>query len=181
MESGIESYDGESMRTVHKVSTPAAGYFEVYDSGSSPVTGLVNGDFTKLLAKNGTNDGTTVTVAEVGTGRYYVTFTPATTGLWHLLIRHATYNTRGWQETFDVTTGGVLSTSDISNDLLDLASAIDGQTPRATLKLMAAALCGKVSGMGSGSPVFRNMSDTADRIIATTNSDGNRTAVSLLP
>ena len=169
------------MRTVQKVSVAAGAYFEVYDSSNVAITGLVNGDFTKLLAKDGANDGTTVTVAEIGSGRYYATFTPGSVGVWHLLIRNATYNTRGWQETFQVTAGGVLTTTDISGDLLDLAAAIDGKTPRETLKLMAAVLVGKVSGMGTGSPVFRDMADSANRVTATCDEDGNRSAVTLNP
>ena len=43
------------------------------------------------------------------------------------------------------------------------------------LRIIAAASAGKVSG-GPGSPVFRNLQDTADVITGTADSSGNRTA-----
>lgn len=48
-------------------------------------------------------------------------------------------------------------------------------------RLIAAALAGKVSGAASNAPVFRDLSDTKDRIIATTDASGNRTAITLDP
>lgn len=51
-----------------------------------------------------------------------------------------------------------------------------GYTFKQTLRLMAAALAGKVSG-GPTSPVFRNLADSAARITATVDGSGNRTAV----
>lgn len=214
------------MRSVHKISTIARAYFEVYDTLNAPVTGLINADFTKLLALDGVDNATAVTVTEIGSGRYFASFTPGSTGSWHLLIRQATYNLRGWHETFDVTTDGILTIADIQTGLataaavaaiqsdtdniqtrlptalvsgkmdstlssserdaiaaalLDLASTVDGNTLRNTLKYMAAALAGKVSGMETGSPIFRSINDTADRISATCDIDGNRTAVTLTP
>lgn len=65
--------------------------------------------------------------------------------------------------------------------LLALADGVeDGYTVKQSLRLMAAVLCGKVSG-GPGSPVFRNMPDTAARVAATADSGGNRTSVTLTP
>lgn len=46
------------------------------------------------------------------------------------------------------------------------------------LRLMAAVLLGKVSGH-PGSPDFRDVNDTKNRVSATTDADGNRTAVTL--
>ena len=61
--------------------------------------------------------------------------------------------------------------------LLDKADGVEtGYTPKQALRLMAAVLCGKVSG-GPGSPVFRNLADSANRVSATADSSGNRTAV----
>lgn len=47
-------------------------------------TGLVDGDFTKSLYKDGTSSSDTVTVTEVGSGFYKVSFTPSTYGLFNL-------------------------------------------------------------------------------------------------
>jgi hypothetical protein len=167
--------------SVQKVGTLVYAYLEVWDSANAPVTGLVDGDFTKRLAVDAVNSAVVVTVAEIGNGRYSATFTPPVNGNWYLSIQNATYNPRGWDETYQVTTDGVVDLSQIANAVWDLAAAIDGYTPRQTLREMGAALCGKVSGMGAGLPVFRSMNDTADRIAATCDSDGNRTAVVLTP
>lgn len=78
------------------------------------------------------------------------------------------------------------ATSDIptanqnADALLDRSAGIEtGYTPRQTIRLMAAVLLGKSSGH-PGSPVYRNMPDTADRVTATVSS-GNRSAVTLNP
>ena len=78
------------------------GSFTVYDVAHSPVTGLVNANFTKLLALDGVDNATAVTVTEIGNGRYTYTFA-ATAGYWFVLIRHATYAPRGFQDEYDVT------------------------------------------------------------------------------
>lgn len=44
-------------------------------------------------------------------------------------------------------------------------------------KLFLAALVGKVSGAGTPTIVFRDVNDTKDRIVASVDADGNRTAV----
>lgn len=64
--------------------------------------------------------------------------------------------------------------------LLDTANGVETSvTPRQSLKLMLAALVGKVTGMDTGSPVFRNVGDTKNRISATVDANGNRTAVTI--
>lgn len=57
---------------------------------------------------------------------------------------------------------------------------VDGtRTLRELTRGFAAALLGKVSGMDSNAPVFRDIADSKDVIAATTDSDGNRTAITL--
>jgi hypothetical protein len=65
--------------------------------------------------------------------------------------------------------------------LLDLVNAIEtGITPRAALRLILAAQAGKVSGAGTGTETFRNAAaDSKDRIVATVDGSGNRTALTL--
>lgn len=75
---------------------------DVFDSSGAAVTGLTDGAFTKLLSRNGVTSAVTVTVAEVGSGRYSVAFTPNATGQWTVTVRHATYAPRGWKGTVDV-------------------------------------------------------------------------------
>ena len=62
--------------------------------------------------------------------------------------------------------------------LLDSADGVEtGLTPRGALRLIAAALAGKVSGAGGSTVTIRNVGDTKNRIQATVDSDGNRSAV----
>lgn len=71
--------------------------------------------------------------------------------------------------------------TDAVNEIRDavINAAVDGTTTLAeSLRLSNAALGGKASGLSTGSPVYRDLADTKDRITATTDADGNRTAVS---
>jgi hypothetical protein len=45
------------------------------------------------------------------------------------------------------------------------------------MRLHNSALGGKASGLGTTTAVYRDLADTKDRITATVDSDGNRTAV----
>lgn len=64
--------------------------------------------------------------------------------------------------------------------LLDLADGIEtNRTLRQGLRLILAALVGKLSGAASGPVLFRDSNDTKDRISITGDADGNRTAVTL--
>jgi hypothetical protein len=77
-------------------------------------------------------------------------------------------------------TGDIPTAAENADALLDRANGIEtGYTPRQALRIMSAVLGGKSSGH-PGNPVYRNLSDTADRVTATVSS-GNRTAVTLSP
>lgn len=66
----------------------------------------------------------------------------------------------------------------IANGVLD--ELVTGTTSlRQLLKLFAAALAGKSSGGGTTTLTFRNIADDTDVIIATVDSSGNRTAMTL--
>lgn len=55
---------------------------------------------------------------------------------------------------------------------------VEGSTTfRQMMRLVASALFGKASGLGTTSAVFRDLADSKDRITATVDADGNRTAV----
>lgn len=68
-------------------------------------------------------------------------------------------------------------------ELWDLADAIEtGFTPRQTMRLLLAALAGKVSGANGVNPatvVFRSAIDAKDRITADVDGQGNRTNVTV--
>lgn len=55
----------------------------------------------------------------------------------------------------------------------------DGKTFAQTMLLMASALLGKASGMATTTAVFRAVDDSKDRITATVDANGNRSAVTL--
>jgi len=59
--------------------------FPAFDiDGITPLTGLVDGDFSKLLIVDDSVSAQTATVTEVGsTGRYVISFTPNANGLWY--------------------------------------------------------------------------------------------------
>lgn len=67
----------------------------------------------------------------------------------------------------------------------DVAAAIAsyaieaGWTTETLLRVFAAVLAGKVSGAGTGTETFRGINDDKDRVVATTDSSGNRTAITL--
>ncbi len=65
--------------------------------------------------------------------------------------------------------------------LLDLANGIEtGLTPRQALRLLAAACAGKLSGAATTTIVIRNaVADGKDRITATVDADGNRSAITV--
>lgn len=165
-------------RSVQKAGDLVRTELIVFDSNDNRVTGLVNGDFVKTLVLNGVTDFTPVTVSEIDAlnrpGEYEVTWTPPAPpvgiGEWFLYVYNNTYNPRGWQEDFDVTVTG----PDWGQRI------IDGLTVAQGFALIAAANQGKVS-TAPFNPVIRSQDDTADRITAVCDANGNRTAVVLNP
>jgi hypothetical protein len=68
--------------------------------------------------------------------------------------------------------------AEIADAVLD--EAVDGSTTlRESTRLHNAALGGKASGLGTTTATFRNPADSKDRIVATVDSSGNRSAVTL--
>lgn len=67
-------------------------------SGGSPVTGLVDGSFTKRLYLNGASDAQTVTITELASGDYRARFTPDAAGHWHLVVRYTAGSTEYEQD-----------------------------------------------------------------------------------
>ena len=69
--------------------------------------------------------------------------------------------------------------NEIADALLDRANAIEtGLTLRQALRLIAAADAAKLSGAATATVVIRNaVADSKDRITATVDADGNRSAI----
>lgn len=90
----------ESSLSTVTVGQPVLGVFVVYNYLHQPVTGLTQGSFTALLSTEGAASSEPITITEMSYGRYLYSFTPTTVGQWYILIKHATYNPRGWDDEF---------------------------------------------------------------------------------
>lgn len=73
--------------------------------------------------------------------------------------------------------GGGATPAQIVDELM--GRALDGLTFAEIQRIQVAALAGKVTGMDTGTPVFRGVADTKDRIIASVDAAGNRLSVTL--
>ena len=84
--------------------------------------------------------------------------------------------------TYDAATGTEFATLNNLADSDVLGYTLEtGYTVAQALKLVGSALAGKVSGGGTTTIVFRDLADGANRITATVDSDGNRSAMTLNP
>lgn len=71
-------------------------------------------------------------------------------------------------------------TTTAMNALLDLSNGVEtGFTLRQALRLMLSALCGQLSGAATTTVTIRDVNNTTNRIVATVDSNGNRSAVTL--
>lgn len=77
----------------------------------------------------------------------------------------------------DIGAAADLTAAAIADEILDQQMVETGLTVRETLRLCAAALAGKVSISGSTVTIRNAVADDTDRIVATTTTDGERTAV----
>jgi hypothetical protein len=82
----------------------------------------------------------------------------------------------------NIRAGAIIKVNELSQD--DVTGAVleaivePGLTLRQALRLVAAATAGKISGGGTSTVTIRNaVADGADRIVATVDSAGNRTAI----
>lgn len=70
-----------------------------------------------------------------------------------------------------------LSPEGLAASLLDNEDIETGYSLRESLRLILSSLAGKLSGAGSTTISIRDINDTVDRIVATVDSNGNRSAV----
>src|SRR5262245_33703225 len=59
------------------------------------------------------------------------------------------------------------------------AGTIDGRTLQSVLEILVAVAAGKINGAGSTTVNIRNLGDTLNRVVATVDVDGNRSAITL--
>jgi hypothetical protein len=80
--------------------------------------------------------------------------------------------------TTDVVNAVASEIADVPDDVW--AFVVDGATTAAeSMRLQNSALAGKASGMGTTTATFRDLADSKDRIVATVDANGNRTALIL--
>lgn len=72
-----------------------------------------------------------------------------------------------------------LSAPLIAEEILDTQMVETGLTVRETLRICLAALAGKISGAPGSTLTIRSADDSADRIVAVVDADGNRTDITL--
>jgi len=80
----------------------------------------------------------------------------------------------------DSVAGQLATTANISDAVRD--EVIEGSyTLGQLVRLMSSALFAKVSGGGTATITFRNLGDSANRIVTSVDSNGNRTSITLTP
>jgi hypothetical protein len=91
----------------------------------------------------------------------------------------ATINALGELEASINVTGDVLTTANVASAILDAVNGVETDlTVRHALRLIVAATAGKISGAATTTITIRNaVVDDKDRIIATVDGDGNRSAI----
>lgn len=87
-----------------------------------------------------------------------------------------------WSYTTRALSSSAIAASTITADFVDiiLDEQIEGTyTMRQLLRLFGSVLMGKASGGGTASITFRDINDSVNRVVATVDSVGNRTAITL--
>lgn len=121
----------------------------------------------------GTNAATTITTALTTT--FTGNLTGNVGGSTAAVTAGVTVTTNNDKTGYALTSG---ERNSIADALLDRTDGVEtGLTPRGALRLGASADAGKVSGAATTTVVIRNAIDSKDRITATVDGDGNRTAV----
>jgi len=171
--------------------------------GYAPKTGLTFSSGELKVAKTGAaaaNAANFATVVEAGNGFYWYQFSAAeldTLGSVALIVNKDDVYAEaaiGVVVAYDPYSASDLGLTNIDaaissrlasgsyqdlDDLLDASDSIEtGLTLRGALRLMVAALAGKISGGGTTTITIRNaVADSKARITATVDSSGNRTAI----
>lgn len=144
----------------------------VIDSTGSHVAATINTSTTRL---NGFS--TVPTVNTISTGIYEIVFasvTPAPTEGDRLICKvNGDISGTAWSE-YAVPIKIIGTSSDVL-----AAGDVDGYSLESALKLCLSALAGKVTGGGTTTITFRSADDSTDRIVATVDSNGNRSSITL--
>ena len=147
------------------------GQLVVSGSGSFAGVAAFDGNIIAALAASGTFAGVAdFSGATTAKGNIAASFTGVAS---FEAIRYATGSISG-----SFSSAVTLEAAGFSSYLLDQEDIETGLTLRQALRLVAAATAGKISGGGTATVTIRNaVADGADRIVATVDTDGNRTAI----
>ena len=125
---------------------------------------------------NGVQVGYTYTLAYVGRvwmGTFVfaspVTIQPS--GTW-TIPQSATQN-----QAVAVSTAVAAQPAAVATAVWTLASAIDGKTPQQALQIIAAALAGTNSGVGTGTETYKGLDGLTSRLVAVVDALGTRTGM----
>jgi hypothetical protein len=192
------------MRIIKKGATSQSVYVEILDATSSTgarKTGLVynTASLTAYYARNGAS-ATAITLATLAaansawsSGGFKEVDATNMPGLYRLdvpdaavasgvdsvvvTIRGATGMSQVSTE-IQLTAIDLQDTAQIPTSVMDLAAGVEtGWTLRQAMRIVLSAMAGKASGLGTTTAVFRDMADSKDRISATVDTSGNRSAV----
>ncbi len=149
----------------------ATGQLVVSGAGSAAGAATVTGNVQAALGAAGSSAGAATAAATIGALAWGVGTAAgvATTSA----VRYATGSLQG-----SIAPAVTLDAANFSTYLLDEEDVETGLTLRQALRVIAAATAGKVSGGGTSTITIRNaVADGADRITATVDSNGNRSAI----
>jgi predicted RNA-binding protein with TRAM domain len=160
--------------------------------GSGALSAATTGPAGALYV-NGTSDAASVTITGSNPYKWSVTLPSLTAGDTVSMYITATIAGVATASVVAEAIGDTARTSDVKSDtaavptaaanadaLLDRAAGVEtGLTPRQALRLATAALAGKISGAGTATVTIRNTADTKDRITATVDANGNRSAITV--
>ena len=144
----------------------------VIDSTGAHVAATINTSTTRL---NGFS--TVPTVNTINTGIYEIVFasvTPAPAEGDRLICKvNGDISGTAWSE-YAIPIKIIGKSSDVI-----AAGDIDGYSLEEALKIQLSALAGKISGAGTTTITIRSADDSTDRIIATVDTNGNRSSITL--
>lgn len=157
--------------TTLTITTDAVGQLIVSGSGTATFIITADGNVNAALLGSGTALLTITASGDVGAqanaeGTATITITAS-------LTPYAIGHMQGI-----AAAGTELSPDSLAQSLLDLQDVETGLTVREALRLIAAATAGEVSGAATSTVTIRNaVADSKNRIVATVDGDGNRSAI----
>lgn len=165
------TYDANAVAKTGRVVVPVAGRVHIGDTfeTDSATTGTYDGsDRWTDPGDANVRDGVTYKANSATINKTGRVVSPAT----NTVLAGVGYDTDS------ATTGTMSSPSAATIASAVWSSVIEGAiTAEQLMRINASILNGKVTGAGTGTEVFRDLGDTKDRVIVTTDTAGNRTAI----